>query len=51
MDQDNKSYLRGVVSSSIYDQSELRCDTNNYAVFTDVAKYTDWIDNFVVRYG
>lgn len=37
-------FLRGIVSSSAYDFSET-CDVNQYAVFTDVLKYTDWINS------
>lgn len=36
-------YLRGIVSSSLFDKELLMCDTRNYAVFTDVAAYIDWI--------
>lgn len=51
VENNGKTYLRGIVSSSLYDQTQLRCDSNNYAVFTDVAKYTTWIDTFVVKIG
>lgn len=41
----NKWYIRGIVSVSIALQEEARCDPNHYAVFTDVAKFTNWIEN------
>jgi secreted trypsin-like serine protease len=36
-------FLRGVVSSAIIDLT-MSCDVHKYAVYTDVNKYTDWID-------
>lgn len=50
-EQDGKIYLRGIVSSAIFDQATQSCDNNQYVVFTDVAKYTDWIDDLMSRYG
>lgn len=46
-----KVYLRGVVSSGLINAETQSCDTNNYAVYTDVSKYTDWIDEFVRNHG
>lgn len=43
--QANKWYLRGLVSVSIALQNSLRCDPSHYAVFVDVAKYTNWIES------
>lgn len=43
--RNNKWYLRGIVSVSIALQNQARCDPNHYAVFTDVAKFTNWIEN------
>lgn len=37
-------YLRGIVSSSAYDHNR-NCDVYQYSVFTDVLKYTDWINS------
>jgi len=39
----NKWYLRGIVSSSLQDKDLFTCDTKNFAVFTDIAAYRDWI--------
>lgn len=39
---DGAYYLRGVVSSSLYN-GHLGCDVENYSVFTDVLKFYDWI--------
>lgn len=38
-------HIRGVVSISVALQSEFICDTSHYAIFTDVAKYLQWIRN------
>lgn len=40
---DRKWYLRGIVSVSIALQNHFLCDPNHYAVFTDAAKFVDWI--------
>lgn len=36
-------YLRGIISSSLFD-NEGKCDVTKYAVFTNVVKYTAWVD-------
>ena len=36
-------YLRGIVSSSVKG-GQYGCDVDTYAVFTDVLKFTDWIN-------
>ncbi|BES90980.1 serine-type endopeptidase activity [Nesidiocoris tenuis] len=36
-------FLRGIVSLSLLDPYRQTCDLTNYLVFTDVAKFTDWI--------
>lgn len=41
--KDNLFYLRGIVSSSLVYNGV--CETYKYAVFTDVLKYKDWIEN------
>jgi secreted trypsin-like serine protease len=46
-----KWYLRGIVSSALYNQEIFMCDVNNYAVFTDAAKYKSWILNKIETYG
>lgn len=40
-----KWFLRGIVSASLRDEAS--CDVNNYAVFTDVAKFIPWIRNHI----
>lgn len=37
-------YLRAIVSSAILDKDQ-NCDLSNYAVFTDVLKYNEWIED------
>lgn len=39
---DSTWYLQGIVSSSLLDQN-LACDVKNFAVYTNVAHYTNWI--------
>lgn len=43
MKSNNKWYLRGIVSAALFDKEMYMCDTKNYAVFTDVAVFKDWI--------
>lgn len=38
----NVFYLKGIVSSSLIDDSQ-KCDVSNLAVYTNVLKYTKWI--------
>lgn len=38
--------LRGVVSTALYIDNTNICDLNEYVVFTDVAKFRDWIMSF-----
>lgn len=37
-------YLRGIVSSSLF-KPDGQCDVFNYAVYTDITKFLDWIEN------
>ncbi|XP_072382312.1 chymotrypsin-like elastase family member 2A isoform X2 [Diabrotica undecimpunctata] len=37
--------IRGMVSISVALQNQFVCDSSHYVVFTDTAKYSDWIDN------
>ncbi|XP_072382310.1 chymotrypsin-like elastase family member 2A [Diabrotica undecimpunctata] len=37
--------IRGMVSISVALQHQFVCDSSHYVVFTDTAKYSDWIDN------
>lgn len=48
--QDNpmRYHLRGLVSIGVALQSEAVCDTRHYAVFTDIAKYLDWITQTIL---
>jgi hypothetical protein len=39
----NVFYLKGIVSSSLRDSSG--CYTKNFAIYTNVMKYLDWIEN------
>ncbi|XP_059618458.1 serine proteinase stubble-like isoform X2 [Phlebotomus argentipes] len=41
--ENNKWYIRGIVSVSIALQNHFLCDPDHYAIFTDVAQFTDWI--------
>ena len=45
-DDESTWLLRGVVSSSAADTTN-HCDPSHYVVFSDVAKYLDWISLFV----
>jgi hypothetical protein len=45
-----KSYLRGIVSAGIVNEVTLLCD-NKYTLYTDAARFTPWIDDFIERYG
>lgn len=40
----NIFYLRGIVSASLADRMKT-CDVSNFVLFTDVSKFTDWIEN------
>lgn len=39
-----KFYLRGITSASLIDD-EYKCDYRQFALFTDVLKYKNWIEN------
>lgn len=41
IEHDEVTYIRGIVSSSL--QSKSNCDVRNYAVYTNVPKFYDWI--------
>jgi len=43
----NVFYLRGLVSSSLFNNITMECDTHKQAVFTDVTQYYYWIDRAV----
>ncbi|GLV31361.1 gastrulation-defective [Carabus blaptoides fortunei] len=40
-------YLRGIISLSLTDPDTRTCDLNNYSVFVDMAKFVDWIGQFI----
>lgn len=35
--------IRGMVSISVALQNQFKCDASHYVVFTDIAKYLDWV--------
>ena len=43
----NKFYLRGIISASATDNPLQSCDTKKYSLYTDVAKFKDWILSYV----
>lgn len=44
IEKDGVYYIRGIVSLSKSRDKEGLCDTKEYVIFTDVAKYTNWIE-------
>jgi hypothetical protein len=42
----NIFYLRGIVSSSLV--TNWQCDVNNYSIFTNVLKFKDWLQSFIM---
>ena len=48
--RDNTYYLRGITSASLMNVYN-GCDVNNYAIFTDVIKFEDWIDEKINSNG
>lgn len=40
--------LRGVVSLSLLKEKNVLCDVHQYTVFTDLAKYKNWIESVVL---
>lgn len=51
MQNDNKWYLRGIVSSSLLNRETSLCDLENYAVYTDLTYYNSWIQGYMNTYG
>lgn len=39
-------YLKGIVSASVVNTHRM-CDVTKYAIFTNVFKYTKWMDSFI----
>ncbi|XP_055695262.1 serine protease gd-like isoform X2 [Lutzomyia longipalpis] len=50
-DRDGRWTLRGVVSTSLLTDGSNTCNLNEYVVFTDVAKFTEWITSFDSEYN
>ncbi|XP_047098090.1 serine protease gd-like [Schistocerca piceifrons] len=48
---DTQWFLRGIVSLSLLDPETQSCDLRQYIVFTDVAKFQDWILQIAQRLG
>lgn len=46
-DGEDRWFLRGLVSISVSEKENRVCDTKHYVVFTDLAKFLDWLNNFV----
>lgn len=44
--QDGRWVLRGIVSVSLKNEDN-KCDVHNYIVYTDVAKFSDWIQSML----
>lgn len=40
--------LRGLVTISVALQNRFKCDASHYVVFTDIAKFLDWIKRVMV---
>jgi len=38
-------YLRGILSAVISDDRKKKCSDDSYSLFTDVAKYSEWIED------
>lgn len=51
MNSGNKWFLRGIISSSLYDSVLNSCDAGNFAIFTDVSQFTGWIDAHIRNNG
>lgn len=43
----NRWTLRGIVSAGINDANTGGCKLTDYVVFTDVAKFIDWIRSYM----
>lgn len=48
-EHNGKSYMRGIVSAGLVD--EYGDCLNKFVLYTDAARYTDWIDDQINRYG
>ncbi|XP_075219545.1 uncharacterized protein LOC142323596 [Lycorma delicatula] len=45
--QNSRWYLRGLVSITVAREGLRVCDTKHYVVFTDTAKYLEWINRYI----
>lgn len=45
--RNNKWYLRGIISVALANQKTKICDTNSFVVYTDTAKFQDWIMSYL----
>lgn len=45
--KDQIYYIGGITSLGVALQGTDQCDLTQYAIFTDVAKFSDWINTFV----
>lgn len=41
--------LRGIVSGGFSDNSRVTCNVTLYSIYTDVAKFRNWIDRVMVK--
>lgn len=41
----NRFYAKGIVSASLLDEDFLSCNVTNYAIYTNVSKFCEWIKN------
>ncbi|KAG5681575.1 hypothetical protein PVAND_010994 [Polypedilum vanderplanki] len=46
----DRFYLRGIVSAGAR-KDDYSCDTSQYVLFTDAAKYSTWINSYIDTYG
>ena len=47
----NKQWtLRGITSAALTDEKTNKCDVNSLAVYTDAAKFTDWMNEIMKNY-
>lgn len=41
-------HIRGIASLSLVPEILETCETSNYNIFTDVAKFTQWIQDVII---
>lgn len=47
----NIFFLRGIISASLFDNMSGKCNLNNYALYTNVLKFTDWLQSQPQKLG